>query len=84
MELSNNDSYVLVLEDGTEVKNQQETGKLSVVSSIDDKGNLKTTEATAANQVALLKLSSKEGLLENFMKNFLRQFDESTRFGCTR
>lgn len=81
MESNNNDNYVLVLEDRTEVKNEKEAGKLSVVSGIDDKGNLKTTEATAANQAAFLKFNSKEGLLENFMKNFLRQFNEPTRFG---
>ncbi len=40
-----------------------------------------TTEATAVNQAAFLKFNSKEGLLENFMKNFLRQFNEPTRFG---
>ena len=81
MEPKDNDNYVLVLEDRTEVKNEKETGKLSVVSGIDDKGNLKTTEATAVNQAAFLKFNSKEGLLENFMKNFLRQFNEPTRFG---
>lgn len=81
MDANNNDNYVLVLEDRTEVKNEKETGKLSVVSGIDDKGNLKTTEAIAANQAAFLKFNSKKGLLENFMKNFLRQFNEPTRFG---
>lgn len=81
MESNNNDNYVLVLEDRTEVKNEKEAGKLSVVSGTDDKGNLQTTEATAANQAAFLKFNSKEGLLENFMKNFLRQFNEPTRFG---
>lgn len=81
MESNSNDNYVLVLEDRTEVKNEKEAGKLSVVSGIDDKGNLKTTEATAANQATFLKFNSKEGLLENFMKNFLRQFNEPTRFG---
>ena len=81
MESNSNDNYVLVLEDRTEVKNEKEAGKLSVVSGIDDKGNLQTTEATAANQAAFLKFNSKEGLLENFMKNFLRQFNEPTRFG---
>ena len=53
MESNSNDNYVLVLEDRTEVKNEQEAGKLSVISGIDDKGNLKTTEAIAANQAAL-------------------------------
>ncbi|SUB86036.1 Uncharacterised protein [Prevotella disiens] len=81
MEPNNNDNYVLVLEDRTEVKNEQETGKLSVVSGIDDKGNLKTTEAIAANQAAFLKFNSKDGLLKNFMTNFLRQFNDPSRFG---
>lgn len=44
MEPKDNDNYVLVLEDRTEVKNEKETGKLSVVSGIDDKGNLKTAQ----------------------------------------
>ena len=78
---NNSDNYVLVLEDRTEVKNEQEAGKLSVVSSIDDKGNLKTTEAIAANQAAFLKFNSKDGLLKNFMTNFLKQFNEPSRFG---
>ena len=81
MESNNNDNYVLVLEDRTEVKNEQEAGKFSVVSGIDDKGNLKTTEATAANQAAFLKFNNKDGLLKNFMTNFLKQFNEPSRFG---
>ena len=59
MESNSNDNYVLVLEDRTEVKNEKEAGKLSVVSGIDDKGNLKTTEAIAANQAAFLKFNNK-------------------------
>ena len=81
MESNNNDNYVLVLEDRTEVKNEQEAGKLSVVSGIDDKGNLKTTEAIAANQAAFLKFNNKDGLLKNFMINFLKQFNNPTHFG---
>lgn len=81
MESNNNDNYVLVLEDRTEVKNGQEAGKLSVISSIDDKGNLKTTEALAANQAAFLKFNNKDGLLKNFMTNFLKQFNNPTHFG---
>lgn len=81
MEPNSNDNYVLVLEDRTEVKNEKEVGKLSVVSGIDDKGNLQTTEATAANQAAFLKFNSKDGLLKNFMSNFLKQFNDPTRFG---
>ena len=81
MELNNNESYVLVLEDRTEVKNEKEVGKLSVVSDIDGTGNLKTTEAIAANQAAFLKFNNKDGLLKNFMSNFLKQFNNPTRFG---
>ena len=81
MESNNNDNYVLVLEDRTEVKNEKEAGKLSVVSGIDDKGNLKTTEAIAANQAAFLKFNNKDGLLKNFMTNFLKQFNNPTHFG---
>ena len=81
MESNNNDNYVLVLEDRTEVKNEQEVGKLSVVSGVDDKGNLKTTEAVAANQAAFLKFNNKDGLLKNFMTNFLKQFNNPTHFG---
>ena len=81
MESNNNDNYVLVLEDRTEVKNEKEVGKLSVISSVDDKGNLKTTEAAAANQAAFLKFNNKDGLLKNFMTNFLKQFNNPTHFG---
>ena len=81
MESNSNDNYVLVLEDRTEVKNEKETGKLSVVSGIDEKGNLKTTEADAANQAAFLKFNNKDGLLKNFMTNFLKQFNNPTHFG---
>ena len=81
MESNNNDNYVLALEDRTEVKNEKEVGKLSVISSVDDKGNLKSTEAIAANQAAFLKFNNKDGLLKNFMTNFLKQFNNPTHFG---
>ena len=81
MESNNNDNYVLVLEDRTEVKNENEAGKLSVVSAIDDKGKLQTTEAKDVHQTAFLKFNNKDGLLKNFMTNFLKQFNEPSRFG---
>ena len=81
MESNSNDNYVLVLEDRTEVKNEKEVGKLSIISSVDDKGILKTTEAVAANQAAFLKFNNKDGLLKNFMTNFLKQFNNPTHFG---
>ena len=81
MESNNNDNYVLVLEDRTEVKNANEAGKLSVVSGIDAKGKLQTTEAKDVHQAAFLKFNNKDGLLKNFMTNFLKQFNEPSRFG---
>ena len=81
MELNNNDNYVLVLEDRTKVKNENEAGKLSVVSGIDDKGKLQTTEAKDVHEAAFFKFNNKDGLLKNFMTNFLKQFNESSRFG---
>ena len=75
------DDYGLVLEDRTEVKNEAEVGKLSVVSNIDEKGKLKTAPAEEANQGNFLKFNSRDGLLKNFMENFLKQFNEPKRFG---
>lgn len=81
MEENSNDNYVLILEDRTEVKNENEAGKLSVVSGIDDKGKLKTAEPLEANQATFLKFNSKDGLLKNFMTNFLKQFNNPSHFG---
>ena len=75
------DDYVLILEDRTEVKNEAEVGKLSVVSNIDEKGKLKTAPAEEANQSDFLKFNSRDGLLKNFMTNFLKQFNDPKRFG---
>ena len=71
MDNNHMDNYVLVLEDRTEVKNEKETGKLSVVSGIADKGKLQTTEVKDVHQAAFLKFNNKDGLLKNFMTNFL-------------
>lgn len=76
MESNNNDNYVLVLEDRTEVKNEKEAGKLSVVSGIDDRSKPQTMEAKDVHQAAFLKFNNKDGLLKNFMTNFLKQFRE--------
>ncbi len=78
---SNNNDYVLVLEDRTEVKNEVEVGKLSVFPNIDEKGKLKPSPAEEANQSDFLKFNSRDGLLKNFMENFLKQFNEPKRFG---
>ena len=81
MDNNHMDDYVLVFEDRTEVKNEAEVGKLSVVSNIDEKGKLKTTPAEEANQDNFLKFNSRDGLLKSFMENFLKQFNEPKRFG---
>jgi len=78
---SNNNDYVLVLEDRTDVKNEQEVGTLSVVSGIDETRKLKTSEAKETQQTSFLKFNNQDGLLKNFMKNFLKQFNAPTRFG---
>ena len=78
---TNNYDYVLVLEDRTEVKNEAEVGKLSVVSSIDEKGMLKTSPAEEINQGNFLKFNSRDGLLKNFMENFLKQFNKPKHLG---
>ena len=48
MDNNHADDFVLVLEDRTEVKNEAEVGKLSVVSNIDEKEKLKTSLAEEA------------------------------------
>ena len=81
MDNNHTDDYVLVLEDRTEVKNEAEVGKLSVVSNIYEKGVLKTSPAEEANQGNFLKFNSRDGLLKNFMENFLKQFNKPKHWG---
>ena len=81
MDNNHTDDYVLVLEDRTEVKNEAEVGKLSVVSNIDEKGGLKTSPAEEVNQGNFLKFNSRDGLLKNFMENFLKQFNKPKHWG---
>ena len=79
---SNNNDYVLVLEDRTAVKSEQKVGTLSVVSSIDEVGKLKTSKVKEMQQQAsFLKFNNQDGLIKNFMTNFLKQFNYPTRFG---
>ena len=81
MDNNHMEDYVLVLEDRTEVQNASEVGKLSIISDINEEGELKTTSAEATNQSSFLKFNNQDGLLKNFMKNFLKQFNDPTRFG---
>ena len=75
------DDYALVLEDRTEVKQEEKVGKLSVVTGINKKGKLKTAPVEEALQSSFLKSNSKDGLFENFMKNFIKQFNAPKRLG---
>ena len=54
MDNNHADDYVLVLEDRTEVKNEAEVGKLSVVSNIDEKEKLKTALAEEVDLCPML------------------------------
>ena len=81
MDNNHTEDYVLVLEDRTEVQNASEVGKLSIISDINEEGELKTTAAEATNQSSFLKFNNQDGLLKNFMKNFLKQLNDPTRFG---
>jgi len=60
MDNNHKDDYVLVLEDRTEVKNEAEVGKLSVVSDIDEKGKLKT-QRRKHNRVAFSNSTTEMG-----------------------
>ena len=68
MNNNHTDDYVLVLEDRTEVKNDAEVGKLSVVSNIDEEGKFKTAPTEEANQNDFLKFNSRDRLLESFIR----------------
>ena len=64
---------ILVLED----KQKKEFG---VVSSIANDGKVNTVESKNANQAQFLKITN-DDMLKNFMSNFLRQFNDPSRFG---
>ena len=68
MNNNHTDDYVLVLEDRTEVKNEAEVGKLSVVSNIDEEGKFKTAPTEEAKQNDFLKFNSRDRLLESFIR----------------
>jgi len=74
------EDYVLILEDSTELQNASMVGKLSIISGINEEGELKTTSVEATNQSSFLKFNNQDGLL----KNFLKQFYDLTRFGLCK
>ena len=84
METTNPDNYVLVLEDRSQTKNAGEAGKLSVVSSLDKDGKIKTAEPLDANSTAFMKFKKNDGLLQNFFSNLARQFKDPSHIGVYR
>lgn len=81
---NNADSYVLVLEDRSRVQSPTEAGQLSVVSSMDETGKVKTVEPTEANQTAFMKFKKNDSILKNFLSNLVKQFKDPTHFGVYR
>lgn len=73
MEQNQNKEDILVFE-------EKQSGKLAVVSGIDKNGSLQIAEPDEKNQTQFLTISNK-GMLENFMSNFLKQYNDPVRFG---
>ena len=76
---SNNNDYVLVLEDRTEVKNEAEVGKLSVVSNIVEKGKLKTVPAEEAALCRMICVHFVAAFVPNVQEEYMQiELIEST------
>lgn len=84
METTNPDNFVLVLEDRSQTQSADEAGKLSVVSSIDKDGKIKTVEPLDANSSAFMKFKKNDSLLQNFFSNLAKQFKEPSHIGVYR
>ena len=76
MEEITND-FILVVED-------KDAKKLSVVSSVDAQGNIKTVEPLDANSGQFMRFNAKDSLFRNFMDNFSRQFKDPSHTGLYR
>lgn len=81
METTNSDNYVLILEDRSQTQSGNEAGKLSVVSSIDTDGKIKTVEPLDANSTAFMKFKKNDSLLQNFFSNLAKQFKDPSHTG---
>lgn len=64
-------------------KNDPKAG-LGVVSQVDDKGNYKTVPPDRKHENSFLKFDKNSSILENFIRNFWRQFKEPTHFRLLR
>ena len=79
MDNKHTDDYVLVLEDRTEVKNEAEVGKLSVVSNIVEKGKLKTVPAEEAALCRMICVHFVAAFVPNVQEEYMQiELIEST------
>ncbi|MDD2493703.1 MAG: DUF4099 domain-containing protein, partial [Tissierellia bacterium] len=84
METTNPDNFVLILEDRSQTQSADEAGKLSVVSSIDKDGKIKTVEPLGSNSSAFMKFKKNDSLLQNFFSNLAKQFKDPSHIGVYR
>lgn len=64
-------------------KNDPKAG-LGVVSQVDEKGNYRTVPPDRKHENSFLKFDRNSNILENFIRNFWRQFKEPTHFRLLR
>lgn len=64
-------------------KNDPKAG-LGVVSQVDEKGNYRTVPPDREHENSFLKFDRNSSILENFIRNFWRQFKEPTHFRLLR
>lgn len=64
-------------------KNDPKAG-LGVVSQVDEKGNYRTVPPDRKHENSFLKFARNSSILENFIRNFWRQFKEPTHFRLLR
>lgn len=64
-------------------KNDPKAG-LGVVSQVDEKGNYRTVPPDRKHENSFLKFDRNSSILENFIRNFWRQFKEPTHFCLLR
>ena len=70
----NTKNFILIVED-------KDTKQLSVVSSVDSQGKIKTVEPLDAKSKQFMKFTDKDCLYRNFMDNFSKQFNDPSRTG---
>ena len=71
---ANTNDFILVLE-------EKDKKKLSVVSSMDSQGNIKTVEPLDANSRHFMKFRKNDSLFKNFIENLSKQFKDPFHFG---